>query len=152
MLLLLLLLLPFLPLLPQRNKLQNSTQAVQLDWGEPLPAPLQPPYDVILCSDVVYSPASVRPLLSTLDALTGPDSTVLYACEFREGAGLELLHELLPEYHLQEQLVSVPLGLKLQLSLVRKLRQTANILEHCCSAAEGLWAGCMHVSQRATQQ
>lgn len=68
-----------------------------------------------------------------LDALTGPDSTVLYACEFREGAGLELLHELLPEYHLQEQLVSVPLGLKLQLSLM------LSIVEHCCSAADGLW-------------
>lgn len=97
---------PTLLALSQRNHLQDMAQAVQLDWGELLPAVLQPPYDIVLCSDVVYSPASVRPLLSTLSALTGPDSTVLYACEFREGAGLELLHQLLPEYHLKEQLVS----------------------------------------------
>lgn len=90
----------------QRNRLQDTAQAARLDWGEPLPADLQLPYDIVLCSDVVYSPASVRPLLSSISALTGPSSTVLYACEFREGAGLELLHQLLPQYHLKEQLVS----------------------------------------------
>jgi hypothetical protein len=39
-------------------------------------------------------------------AVTGPSSVVLYACEFREGAGLELLHQLLPQYHFREELVS----------------------------------------------
>lgn len=89
----------------QRNHLQSNTEVAALTWGEPLPGDLQPPYDVILCSDLVYSPASVQPLLSTLSALMGPDSTVLYACEFREGAGLEQLHQQLPAYHLKEQLV-----------------------------------------------
>lgn len=60
----------------------------------------------MLCSDLVYSPASVEPLLSTLSSLVSPASTILYACEFREGAGLELLHQLLPRFRLKEQLVS----------------------------------------------
>lgn len=47
----------------------------------------------------------VQPLLSTIFSLTGPASIVVYACEFREGAGLELFHQSLPQYHLQEQLV-----------------------------------------------
>jgi hypothetical protein len=89
----------------QRNTLQDTAQAVTLTWGQPLPVGLQPPYDVILCSDLVYCPASVQPLLSTISALAGPNSTILYACEFREGAGLELFHQLLPQHSLQEQLV-----------------------------------------------
>lgn len=90
----------------QRNKLQETTQAVALQWGQPLPDSLQPPYDIVLCSDLVYSPKSVQPLLESMAAVTGASSVVLYACEFREGAGLELLHQLLPQYHFKEELVS----------------------------------------------
>jgi hypothetical protein len=92
----------------QRNGLQGSTQAVTLDWGQPLPDSLSPPYDILLCSDLVYSTASVQPLLRTITALSGPDSLVLYACEFREGAGLEnfLQSCSLPQFGLDPQLVS----------------------------------------------
>lgn len=98
-------LLPLLQRNIKRNDLQSNAEVVALTWGEQLPGCLQPPYDVILCSDLVYSSASVQPLLSTLSTLMGPDSTVLYACEFREGAGLEQLHQQLPAYRLKEQLL-----------------------------------------------
>lgn len=77
-----------------------------LEWGQPLPDSCAPPYDILLCSDLVYRTASVQPLLRTITALSGPDSLVLYACEFREGAGLENFHQLLPRYGLDPQLVS----------------------------------------------
>lgn len=99
-----------LPLLQrniQRNGLQDSTQAVTLDWGQPLPNSMSPPYDILLCSDLVYSTASVQPLLRTITALSGPDSLVLYACEFREGAGLENFYQScsLPQFGLDPQLL-----------------------------------------------
>jgi predicted nicotinamide N-methyase len=98
------------PSCPQRNQLQATTQAVALEWGEPLPGSLQPPFELVLCGDIVYTPASVRPLLATLQQLTGPGSLVLLSCEFREGAGLEQLMEQLPQFGLQEQLVSFTTG------------------------------------------
>lgn len=114
----------------QRNNLQDSTQALALEWGQPLPAALQPPYDLVLCSDLVYSPASVQPLLSTISAVAGPDSLVLYACEFREGAGLELFHQLLPQHHLKEQLVGRP-GCCSRAHYLQKERESVCVCVFC---------------------
>jgi len=108
----------------QRNDLQSNAEVVALTWGEQLPGCLQPPYDVILCSDLVYSSASVQPLLSTLSTLMGPDSTVLYACEFREGAGLEQLHQQLPAYRLKEQLV------RTRGTPMHSIRKCTNVVVH----------------------
>jgi Lysine methyltransferase len=66
---------------------------------------LRPPYDIVLCADCVYTPASALPLLETLRQLLGPRSVALAACEMRTGAGLEQLHAALPEAGLVEALV-----------------------------------------------
>lgn len=123
---------------PQRNGLQGSTQAVTLEWGQPLPDSCAPPYNILLSSDLVYSTASVQPLLRTITALSGPDSLVLYACEFREGAGLENFHQLLPRFGLDPQLVSLSWDWRwlltgLVLGGLRKLSSRCG--SHLCHAA-----------------
>eukprot|EP00775_Hariotina_reticulata_P006407 gene6407-6638_t len=89
----------------QRNHLQHVASAAALDWGQPLPPAAQPAYDLLLCSDLVYSESSVGLLLSSIAALTAPGSVIYASCEYREGGGLELLHQFMPEYGLQAQLV-----------------------------------------------
>ena len=94
----------------QANHLSPRAHAIPLEWGAPLPSELKADQNspqLILASDLVYTPAAVQPLLVTLDQLvTGPDSLVLLASEMREGAGLEDFHKGLAKFGFQEQLVS----------------------------------------------
>lgn len=87
--------------------MQHTARAVPLEWGQqPLPAALQPPFDVVLCSDLVYCKASVQQLLSSLRDISGPDTVIYASLEYRERAGLEQLWQQLPRFGLYEQLVS----------------------------------------------
>jgi hypothetical protein len=93
----------------QINNLTSQAKTIHLEWGNSLPSELrdQGPPQLILASDLVYTPATVQPLLVTLDQLvTGPsDTLVLMASEMREGAGLEQFHKGLAKLGFHEQLV-----------------------------------------------
>lgn len=90
----------------QRNNLSSCATATPLVWGEPLPQEVHPPYDLILCSDVVYNKDMVHQLLHTLKTLSGPDTVMYISSEFRENAGLEQFLELMrDQYQLYAQLV-----------------------------------------------
>lgn len=94
-------------LLLQRNGLHHIATAAVLQWGQqPLPAPVAAPYDIMLCSDLVYQQHAVQQLLSSMRDLAGPGSVIFASCEYREGAGLEEMWRLMPAYGLQEELVS----------------------------------------------
>ena len=51
-----------------------------LEWGPVLPPELAPPFDVVLCSDLLYDPACWDALLASLAALSsGPETAILLA-------------------------------------------------------------------------
>jgi hypothetical protein len=86
--------------------LQQVAAAAALEWGQqPLPAPVTAPYDIVLCSDLVYQQHAVQQLLSSMRDLAGPGSQIYASCEYREGAGLEEMWRLMPDYGLLEELV-----------------------------------------------
>ncbi|WIA10069.1 hypothetical protein OEZ85_010279 [Tetradesmus obliquus] len=90
----------------KRNGLHHIATAAALQWGQqPLPAPVAAPYDIVLCSDLVYQQHAVQQLLSSMRDLAGPGSVIFASCEYREGAGLEEMWRLMPAYGLQEELV-----------------------------------------------
>ncbi|GAB4820725.1 hypothetical protein N2152v2_007771 [Parachlorella kessleri] len=75
-----------LPLIQQNiqlNSLQERAHAAALRWGEGV-AHLQPPFDLVLASDVIYQAEAVPALLATLRDLSGPRTLILLAAEHRE--------------------------------------------------------------------
>lgn len=76
------------------NAVRNGAtlRAERWSWTDD-PAPLAPPFDVVLAADVLYERRNVAPLLAVLPALTAPGGRVLVADpgrlptpEFLEGA------------------------------------------------------------------
>jgi len=90
----------------QRNHLQHVASAAALEWGQPLPPAAQPAYDLLLCSDLVYSDRSVRLLLSSIAALTAPGSVIYASCEYRQvcvvGVSLLSISDWAPEHNQQQ--------------------------------------------------
>lgn len=68
----------------------------ELVWGDEYevePELLDPPPELVLGSDVVYSEEAVGDLLATLSRLAGPDTTVLLAGELRNDVVVECFVE-----------------------------------------------------------
>jgi len=68
-----------------RNSLGISgcnVSVAPLPWGCD-PKKLNPPFDLILASDVVYQEQSIEPLIYSLRSLCGPHSRVFFANEHR---------------------------------------------------------------------
>jgi hypothetical protein len=53
----------------------------------------------------VYQQHAVRQLLCSMRDMAGPGSVIYASCEYREGAGLEEMWRLMPDYGLLEELV-----------------------------------------------
>eukprot|EP00803_Ostreobium_quekettii_P004665 evm.model.scf_3770.1 EVM.evm.TU.scf_3770.1 scf_3770:7001-9027(-) len=66
------------------NGLQDNAKALPLAWGSDVGG-LGPPFDYILASDVVYLKATYDDLITTIEALSGPHTTTLFAHERRVG-------------------------------------------------------------------
>lgn len=66
----------------QDNRLGDRATAAALRWGD-FVAQLRSPFDLILAADVAYSAAALPALLSTIAALAGPNSHILFAFEAR---------------------------------------------------------------------
>eukprot|EP00741_Cyanophora_paradoxa_P025108 tig00000342_g24236.t1 len=75
-----------LPLLQQnvQSNLPPDTNArcVELTWGQAADG-LEPPFDYVLASDLVYERASFVPLVQTFCDLSGPDTVILLAYRWR---------------------------------------------------------------------
>lgn len=90
----------------QDNQLQGRVQAVEFTWGRDC-APLGPPFDLVLASDVAYSSAAVPALLTSLADLARGATAVWYAFEERPPVTDQAL-QLMPQYGLTFSEVSAP--------------------------------------------
>ncbi|XP_016508074.1 uncharacterized protein LOC107825699 isoform X1 [Nicotiana tabacum] len=62
----------------------GSIEAAELDWGnENHIKAVEPPFDYIIGTDVVYAEHLLEPLLQTIFALSGPKTTILLGHEIR---------------------------------------------------------------------
>ncbi|OVA06954.1 Nicotinamide N-methyltransferase-like [Macleaya cordata] len=62
----------------------GSIQVAELDWGnEKHIEAVDPPFDYIIGTDVVYAEHLLEPLLQTIFALSGPKTTILLGYEIR---------------------------------------------------------------------
>lgn len=96
------------PPLPQANGLGSVAAAEELAWGT-CAAHLQPPFDVVLASDVLYLAESLPLFVQTLRQLCSADSRVLLCNEHRpalpfpwalfRGAGFDVRQVPLSEQH-----------------------------------------------------
>ncbi|KAK9818122.1 hypothetical protein WJX72_007470 [[Myrmecia] bisecta] len=75
-------LLPGLHYNVQANKLTSRVDVSELVWGQDV-AHLQPPFDVIIASDLLYDVACIPLLFITVAQLSGPDTVTLLAFEDR---------------------------------------------------------------------
>lgn len=74
-----------LPLLEQNialNGVGSKVVAAALPWGQSVDA-LDPPFDLILASDVIYQEECISDLITTLISLSGKHTRVLLANEHR---------------------------------------------------------------------
>ncbi|KAM7502179.1 hypothetical protein LguiB_001083 [Lonicera macranthoides] len=66
------------------SDLIGSIKVAELDWGnEDHIRALEPPFDYIIGTDVVYAEHLLEPLLKTMLALSGPKTTILIGYEIR---------------------------------------------------------------------
>jgi len=73
----------------------GSIQVAELDWGNHLQAEvLEPPFDYIVGTDLVYKEHLLPPLLESILALSGPKTTLLLGYEFRCSGVREQLRDL----------------------------------------------------------
>jgi len=90
---------PLIPLITknvQLNNLSHKVKVCALEWGEDVSS-LNPPFDIVLMSDVVavtYSEAYPL-LLQTLLAITSPSTLILLAYEKRDFKDLKFFQMLL---------------------------------------------------------
>nr|XP_023911781.1 protein-lysine methyltransferase METTL21D isoform X2 [Quercus suber] len=62
----------------------GSIQVAELDWGnDDHVRAVDPPFDYIIGTDVVYAERLLEPLLQTITALSGPKTTILLGYEIR---------------------------------------------------------------------
>ncbi|KAK9126634.1 hypothetical protein Scep_015480 [Stephania cephalantha] len=73
----------------------GSIQVAELDWGnqEHIKA-VDPPFDFIIGTDVVYAEHLLEPLLQTIFALSGPKTTILLGYEIRSTSVHEQMLEM----------------------------------------------------------
>ena len=70
----------------------------QLYWGNSSQiSALKSPFDYIIATDVVYIENIVEPLLSTLNALSGPSTIIFLGYQVRSPEAHELFWRLCPE-------------------------------------------------------
>lgn len=76
----------------------GSIQVAELDWGdEQHIAAVDPPFDYIIGTDIVYVEHLLEPLLKTILSLAGPRTTVLLGYELRSTVVHEKMNELWKE-------------------------------------------------------
>lgn len=74
--------------------IRGSAKVSELTWGDELDDDLTQPFpDYVLGSDVIYSEAAVRDLLTTLKELSGSHTTIFLSGELRNDAVLECFLE-----------------------------------------------------------
>ncbi|ERM97434.1 hypothetical protein AMTR_s00124p00014420, partial [Amborella trichopoda] len=62
----------------------GSIQVAELDWGNSHHiAAVDPPFDYVIGTDIVYAEHLLDPLVATLNALSGPKTTILLGYELR---------------------------------------------------------------------
>eukprot|EP00803_Ostreobium_quekettii_P002801 evm.model.scf_147.8 EVM.evm.TU.scf_147.8 scf_147:97466-98840(+) len=66
------------------DNIRDSAEALPLAWGSDVGG-LEPPFDYILASDVVYLKATYDNLITTIETLSGPHTTTIFAHERRVG-------------------------------------------------------------------
>ncbi|XP_039791937.1 protein N-lysine methyltransferase METTL21A isoform X2 [Panicum virgatum] len=73
----------------------NSDSVAELDWGnkEHIKA-VEPPFDYIIGTDVVYSEHLLQPLMETITALSGPKTKILLGYEIRSTTVHEKMMEM----------------------------------------------------------
>ena len=69
---------------PQANGLAATAAAEELAWGAPV-GHLQPPFDVVLASDVLYLAEALPAFVETLVQLCGPHTQVRCARQWAKG-------------------------------------------------------------------
>ncbi|KAH9326107.1 hypothetical protein KI387_006285, partial [Taxus chinensis] len=73
----------------------GSIQVAELDWGNQQHiAAVDPPFDYIIATDVVYAERLLEPLLQTILSLAGPRTTILLGYELRSTLVHEKMNEL----------------------------------------------------------
>ncbi|XP_019236463.1 PREDICTED: protein-lysine methyltransferase METTL21D isoform X3 [Nicotiana attenuata] len=73
----------------------GSIEAAELDWGnENHIKAVEPPFDYIIGTDVVYAEHLLEPLLQTIIALSGPKTTILLGHEIRSTSVHEKMLEI----------------------------------------------------------
>jgi len=76
----------------------GSIQVAELDWGNQHHiAAVDPPFDYIIGTDIVYVEHLLEPLLKTILSLSGPRTTVLLGYELRSTVVHEKMNELWKE-------------------------------------------------------
>uniref|UniRef100_A0A804NWB8 Tumor-related protein n=1 Tax=Zea mays TaxID=4577 RepID=A0A804NWB8_MAIZE len=73
----------------------NSDTVAELDWGnkEHIKA-VEPPFDYIIGTDVIYSEHLLQPLMETITALSGPKTKILLGYEIRSATVHEKMMEM----------------------------------------------------------
>lgn len=78
----------------RHGNMRGSAKVMEFTWGDdPDPELTEPPPDLVLGSDVIYSEEAVLDLLSALQQLSGGETTIFLAGELRNDAVLEYFLE-----------------------------------------------------------
>lgn len=78
----------------RHGNMRGSAKVMEFTWGDDLdPELTEPPPDLVLGSDVIYSEEAVLDLLSALQQLSGGETTIFLAGELRNDAVLEYFLE-----------------------------------------------------------
>lgn len=81
----------------KRNKpvLKKALKYSVLYWNNPAQiAALNPPFDIVIATDVVYIEETVGPLISAMDALIGDNGVVLFGYQLRSPEADKLFWEM----------------------------------------------------------
>jgi len=87
---------PMLSLMRQNielNELSSQVEAMVLDWGEPIPAETPQPVQILLAADCVYFEPAFPRLLSTLQALIGPETVCYFSFKKRRRADMRFMKQ-----------------------------------------------------------
>jgi protein N-lysine methyltransferase METTL21A len=87
---------PMLSLMRQNielNGLSSQVEAMVLDWGEPIPAETPQPVQILLAADCVYFEPAFPLLLSTLQALIGPETVCYFSFKKRRRADMRFMKQ-----------------------------------------------------------
>lgn len=136
----------------------GSVEVAELDWGNQQQAEtLNPPFDYIVGTDVVYKEHLLPPLLESVLALSGPRTTLLLGYEFRASGVKEQLQELFSRHFTMKKIAHSKMDAKYQhsnidLYIMRSIRPDAaaahddenSVVEQECPISE-------EVATRSTQ-